>query len=342
MIGENLKTGGIIIRFFGRTGRFLIISLFIFLCTLLYGCAALAASAQEYYSIGMAYYDLGKYEEAEKWLSRASLADRTMTASQYNLGRIAFETKRYKEAAKLFEDVLKKDPDNILALRAAAYSRIKSDNLDKAEKHYSRLMELVPESADDGYNHALVLFAMERYDKAEEVLEKYPYPLQDNSELLLLYARTQKALNKVEAIDSYAKWLNSSSDKKVRYEYAQLLEKNELYARAIEEYRVVLSDSFSDNEEIKKYDVRFSLARLLLTADASSGEGVTEMEAAVSEGFSNIEEAERLQRNTKVSAANRDKLRNIVNNMQRSLEAKQAAEKEAKKKQGNNASKTDL
>lgn len=325
-----MKTGGKIFRFSGKTGRLLIISLFIILCTLIYGCAALAASAQEYYSIGMAYYDLGKYEEAEKWLNRAMLADRTMTASQYNLGRIAFETQRYKEAAKLFEGILKKDPDNLLALRAAAYSRIKDGNIEKAEKHYAKLMILVPESADDGYNHALVLFAMERYDKAAEVLEKYPYPLQDNSELLLLYARTQKALNKVEAIDSYAKWLSLNSDKKVRIEYAQLLEKNELYARAIEEYRAALSDSFSDNEEIKKYDVRFSLARLLLTADASSEEGVTEMEAAVSEGYSKIEEVEKLQKNTKVSAANRDKLRNIVNNMQRSLETKKAAEKEVK------------
>ncbi len=330
MIGAKLTIDEKTPCFFGKNGRFLVFSLFIFLGSLLYGCAALAASAQEYYSIGMAYYDLGKYEEAEKWLNRASLADRTMTASQYNLGRIAFETQRYKDAAKLFESVLKKDPDNIPALKAAAYSRIKSGDLEKAEKHYDKLMALVPESADDGYNHALVLFAMERYDKAEEVLEKYSYSLQDNGELLLLYARTKKALNKTEAIDSYAKWLDSNSDKKVRYEYAQLLEKNELYARAIEEYRLILTDTFSDNDELKKYDVRFSLAALLLTADSSSDEGAKEMEAAVTEGYENINEVEKLQRNTKVSAANRDKLRTIVNNMQRSLEEKKAAEKAAK------------
>jgi tetratricopeptide (TPR) repeat protein len=191
---------------------------------------------------------------------------------------------------------------------------------------------------------------MERYEKAEEVLEKYPYSLQDNNDLILLYARTQKALDKVEAIDSYAKWLNNNSDKKVRYEYAQLLEKYELYARAIEEYRTILSDFDSaaagKDEDIKKSDVRFSLARLLLTADAGSGEGVTEMEAAVSEGYNNIEEVEALQKNTKVSAANRDKLRNIVNNMQRTAEekeAKEAAAREAEKKlQPDDLSETDL
>ena len=85
----------------------------IFICA----CAGFAASAQEYYSIGMSYFELGKYEEAEIWLNRAKAADRTMVASQYNLGRLAFERRRYREAADYFENILVKDPDNILALK---------------------------------------------------------------------------------------------------------------------------------------------------------------------------------------------------------------------------------
>jgi len=337
MITVILKADSKIIRLYGKIGRFFVIFSLIFLASLFSGCAGLAASAQEYFSIGMAYYELGKFDEAEKWLNRAGQADRTMTASQYNLGRIAFETKKYENAVKYFEGILKKDPDNVLALRAAAFTRIKTGDIEKAEKHYNKLLLLVPESADDGYNHALVLFAMERYDKAEEVLEKYTFSLKDNSDLTLLYARTQKALDKVEAIDTYARWLNSnSSDKKVRYEYAQLLEKHNLFARALEEYRTILSDSDSASaqadKDIKKSDIRFSFARLLLTADTENNEGITEMETAVSEGYDNIEEVEKLQKNTKVSAANRDKLRNIVNNMQRAEEAKEKKIKETAEK----------
>jgi len=324
----------------GKSMRFIVIFSLIFLVSLFYGCAGLAASAQEYYSIGMAYFELGKFEDAEKWLNRAKLADRTMTASQYNLGRIAFETKDYEEAVKHFEGILRKDPENILALRAAAFTRIKMNDIEKAEKHYDKLLAIVPESADDGYNHALVLFAMERYEKAEEVMEKYSFPLQDNNDLILLYARTQKALNKVEAIDTYARWLTGNPDKKVRYEYAQLLEKHELYARAMEEYRAVLSalesapaSSTAAGEDVKKSDVRFSLASLLLTADASSGEGITEMETAVKEGYSNIEEIETLQKNTKVSAVNRDKLRTIINDLQRAAEEKEKNEAAGKNSQ---------
>jgi len=354
MITVILKAGGENILFYGKIRRVFAVFLLIFLASLLSGCTGMAASAQEYYSIGMAFYELGKFDEAEKWLNRARQADRTMTASQYNLGRIAFETKKYEDAVKYFEGILKKDPDNVLALRAAAFTRIKMGDIEKAEKHYNKLLLLVPESADDGYNHALVLFAMERYNKAEEVLEKYPFSLKDNNDLTLLYAHTQKALDKVEAIDTYAKWLSSnSSDKKVRYEYAQLLEKHELYARAMEEYRTILSDfasssasaSAATDEDIKKHDIHFSLARLLLTADTESGEGITEMETAVSEGYDNIEEVEKLQKNTKVSAANRNKLRNIVNDMQRTAEAKEKetkAKEAAEKKTEENLQKDDL
>jgi len=296
------------------------------------GCASYAASAQEYYSIGMAYYELGKFEEAEKWLNRARMSNKTMTASQYNLGRIAFETKKYDEAAKLFESILRKDEDNVLALKAAAYTRIKTGDFSIAEKHYRRLLLLIPESTDDGYNHALVLYAMERYGDAETVLEKYPFALLDNSEVMLLHARSQKAQKKPEAIDNYAKWLAVNSDAKVRYEYAQLLEENELYARALEEYRTVLSDSSRTEEELKKSDLRFSIAKLLLTADGESAEGITELEAAVSDGYDDIEAVEELQKINGVSSANKDSLRKIINDMQRIAEEKEKARKEEEEK----------
>ena len=290
----------------------LVFSSLIFFALIICGCAGMAASAEEYYSIGMAYFDLGKYDEAEKWLNRARQSDRTMTASQYNLGRLAFERQRYDEAAKYFEDVLKIDPDNVLALRAAAYTRIKTGDIDIAQRHYSRLLELIPENADDGYNHALVLYAMERYDEAEQVLEKYPHSLYDNRDILLLYARIQSAQNKVEAIDNFSAWLSGGSDPKVRYEYALALEYNELYARALEEYKRAITEVTSSTANIKRSDIRFALARVLLIADSESTEGIAEMRNAVEEGFNDAGAIEKLIESGKVSSANSDSLRDIA------------------------------
>jgi tetratricopeptide (TPR) repeat protein len=289
-------------------------------------CTTWGASAEEYYSLGMAYFELGRFDEAEQWLNRARAANRTQTASEYNLGRIAFEAGRYEDAAKYFEAVLKKDPGNIMALNAAAYTRIKTGDLEAAEGYYQRVLALVPESADDGYNYALVLYAIEKYAEAEAVLGAHEFALLDNNDVLLLYARSQAAQDKIEAADSYAQWLANNSDPKVRYEYAGILEKAELYARALEEYRTALSGLSQDSADLKKTDIRYALARLLLIADAESAEGITELEAAVSEGFSGIETLEELLKDTRISAANRESLQTLIGSTRRALEEAALAE----------------
>jgi tetratricopeptide (TPR) repeat protein len=291
------------------------ISFLISLFSFFFSCVGMATSAEEYFSIGMAYFDIGRFDEAERWLNRARQSDRTMVASTYNLGRLAFERQRYDEAAEYFEDILKSDSDNVFALRAAAYTRIAMGDINTANRHYSRLLQLVPESADDGYNHALVLFAMGRFGETEAVLERFPFALADNRDALLLYARSQAALNKVESIDSFAAWLVVHSDPKVRYEYAQVLEHHEFYARALEEYRLALSETPAASVDPERHDIRFAIARVLLIADDTSTEGITELEAAVNDGFDNIEALEKLMNDERIGTTNINSIRYIISNM---------------------------
>jgi tetratricopeptide (TPR) repeat protein len=283
-----------------------------------------AASAEEYFAIGMAYYDMGKFAEAEKWLNRARAKDRTQSASEYNLGRIAFETGRYDDAIKHFEAVLKRDPVNVLALKAAAYTYIRAGDIEKASALYDRVLALVPESADDGYNYALVLFAMKKYPEAEQVLKNHEFALLDNNDVLLLYARAQKEQNKPEAIDSYDKWLTNNTGAQVRYEYAQLLEAQEMYARAQEEYRLAMDGLPAGSVDPSKQEVRFSIARLLLIADAASGEGITQLQEAVNDGFADTEKISGLLAEERISAANKESVRAIVSQLEQAAAAKTA------------------
>ena len=286
-----------------------------------YGCVGGAASAEEYFAIGMAYYDMGKYAEAEKWLNRARARDRTMTASEYNLGRIAFETGRYEEASRRFESILKRDPNNVMALKAAAYTRIRSGDIEKAQELYDRLLLLVPESADDGYNYALVLYAMKKYPEAEQVLKNHEFALLENNDVLLLYARTQKEQGKVEAIDTYASWLANNNDAKVRYEYGQVLEGHELYARALEEYRAAHAGLSAASVDPARQELRFIIARLILIADSDKNDGITELRGAVNDGFDDIEEMEKLLNDQRISSANRNEVRAVIAEVRRAAEA---------------------
>jgi tetratricopeptide (TPR) repeat protein len=276
-------------------------------------CQSFGASAEEYYSIGMAYFEIGKYEEAERWLSRASAAGRTRLASEYNLGRIAFETGYYEDAADHFETVLERDPDNVMALRALAYTRIRTGELPEAEELYRRVMALIPDNADDGYNHALVLYAMGNYAEAEELILSRPHAFEKNRDMLLLFARTQRALGKVEAADSYAQWLTGGSDGKVRYEYAQTLEGAELFAKALEEYQTALTELPADSPSAP--EIRFSLARVYLVADAGNPQGMTELKAALEAGFADREKLEALAGDERIGEANRLEIQELVKNL---------------------------
>ncbi|MDR2419156.1 MAG: tetratricopeptide repeat protein [Treponema sp.] len=304
-------------------------------------CVTPATSAEEYFAIGMAYFDMGKYAEAEQWLNRAALIDKTKTASEYNLGRIAFENKRYPDALRLFERVLVKDPKNVMALKATAYTHTKLGNLDKAESVYRQVLTLVPESADDGYNHALLLYNMEKYAESEAVLACYPHALLENSDTILLCAQAQKAQHKPEAVNMYERYLEMKSDPIVRYEFAVILEEGGFFARALEEYRAALKDLPDKSENPSKVGLRFSIARLLLIADSGSEEGISEIEAAVKDGFKDSAEVEKLLEERAISDARKADIRRIIDSMNKVPEQAETEEtQETQTSDGEEAAKT--
>jgi tetratricopeptide (TPR) repeat protein len=294
-----------------------------------------ATSAEEYYSIGMAYFDMGKYVEAEKWLNRAISMDKTKTASQYNLGRIAFENKRYTEALVHFERVLKRDPQNTMAMKAAAYTHIQLGNIDKAESLYQKVQALLPQSADDGYNYALFLYAIEKYEESEAVLTRYPHALFENNDMILLTARVNKALHKPEAVDMYERSLGAKNDPLVRYEYAEVLEEGGFYARALEECRTTLKELPDNSENPSKLFLRYTIARLLLIADSESEEGITELESAVTDGFKDTETLEKLLEDSAISDTHKDSIRRVIDGIKRTPQTgatEEAAETEEAEK----------
>jgi len=284
-----------------------------------------AAQAEEYFSIGMAYFEMGKFAEAETWLNRARTADKTMLASEYNLGRIAFETGHYKEAAGYFENILKKDPNNTMALKAAAYSRIKNGDFDKAEAHYAKVLGLVPESADDGFNYALVLYGLQKYEDCERVLNKYPFALEEKAPSVLLLARAQREMGRVEAVDTFAKWIivNAGTPNPQGFlEYARVLEKAEFYARALEQYNDAIKANTKDTETLKKSTIRFEKSRLLLAVDPDNEEGLKEFTDAVNEGFSDIEAIEALTLDKRINQYHRDEIQKILDELKIKMENK--------------------
>lgn len=223
--------------------------LLLFYSFLVFSCITSAAKAEEYYALGSGYLELKKYAEAENWFTKSKFHKSTKIASEYNLGVIAYETGRYREAASYFEQIVKLDMENITALKAAAYTCIKLDELDKAAFYYQLVLNLLPESHDEGYNYAVVLMAMGKAEEAENVLVKYNNV--ENPKALLVLARSLKQQNKAEAADAYNTCLLKNDNPLIRIEYASYLAEIGLTGEAEEEYRKAIDKGNFSREKIE-------------------------------------------------------------------------------------------
>lgn len=248
---------------------------------------------EEYYSIAAAYFDLGKYSEAERWFKLARRSEKTRFAAEYNLGRIAFESGNGEEAARRFEALLAYDPANATVLRAAAYSWMKAENWDRALALYDRIADLLPETEDARYNYALALLRAERYEDASARLKPYVERRSDDRGAILLLASAERKLGRPEAVDRYAAALALKEEASVRIDMAEALEDLELYARALESYRAVLAAGASDSVGGKGF-VRFRAARVMLRAGEDPERSLAELSGAIADGFKDAEALRKL------------------------------------------------
>ena len=243
------------------------VSVFLLIAFLLIlsSCISSVVRAEEYYALGQAYYDLKKYAEAENWFNKAKFHQATRNASEYYLGRIAYDTGRYKDAEEYFERIINRDAENITALKAAAYTCIKLEELGKAEAYYGRVLGLVPESYDDGYNYALVLLAIGKAEEAENVLVRFNNT--EDPKALIIIARSQKQQGKPEAADAYTLSLLKEDNPELRAEFAAYLSEIGHKEKALEQYRLALKNDKLTAE--KKEAINNAIE--LLETDGKSG-----------------------------------------------------------------------
>jgi outer membrane protein OmpA-like peptidoglycan-associated protein len=84
-----------------------------------------------------------------------------------------FNSFAYDDAAKLYENLWKKDSLDTYLTRQLAISYRMLNNTDKAEIYYSKLMKMSDVKAEDYYHYARALQSNEKYKEAKTYMEKY-------------------------------------------------------------------------------------------------------------------------------------------------------------------------
>lgn len=79
----------------------------------------------------------------------------------------------FRKAAAIYEDIIKKHPDDVVALRRAGTALMRIDRHQQAEAHFSALALLPEATPEDFRNYAFVLKVNRKYDQAVMVYERY-------------------------------------------------------------------------------------------------------------------------------------------------------------------------
>jgi tetratricopeptide (TPR) repeat protein len=224
-----------------------------------------ARLAQEWYDIGNAWYDQGKWEKAGTAYSRAIALDPGLSAASYNLSRALAESGNYTGALAAIDAVLASDRLNVKALSSRAYILYKSGNFKAAAGAYDQVLALAPDAPDARFNAALIKVGAKDYEGALAELAPLITASTDDVNVRILNARALAGSGKLTSSDFVT--------------LAGLYVASRDYAKAIDAYAAATAS------DPKNADAWFALARLRLVEAEDGKAGLEALGKALGAGF---------------------------------------------------------
>lgn len=113
---------------------------------------------------------IGKVEEAERFLQQALVLNPDSFSACYTLGNLYFNAERYKEAVTLYLNVYDKHHDdaNLNFMIARAY--VNQGELTMAIPFFEMAHQSAPEDIDLNFEYGLTLCQLEKYEPAYQLL----------------------------------------------------------------------------------------------------------------------------------------------------------------------------
>ncbi|HYD22855.1 MAG TPA: tetratricopeptide repeat protein [Flavipsychrobacter sp.] len=122
------------------------------------------------YRIGESYFQLQKHSEALPWYKRATEMLRFSLDFQNKYGTCLLALNRLSEAQKVFDFVLKEDPDYVSANTNIGFIYMQQNNLTMAYYHLLKANTLDPDHQQTIFNLAILYHGEGKDDKAKALL----------------------------------------------------------------------------------------------------------------------------------------------------------------------------
>lgn len=168
------------------------------------------SSAEACYGLGSAYLNLQKTAEARESFERAiklraSYPD-TLVNAWNNLGILAIREGRAEEAIRCFQEALRLNPDNLIALNNLGNAHRQQKDWNAARTTFERARNVNPNDPDANYGLGMVFAQADdsahAYEYLQRALKSRPVYPEALNNLGILYLRTQR---RDEAVASFEK-----------------------------------------------------------------------------------------------------------------------------------------
>ena len=123
--------------------------------------------------LGISYYRLGNFAEADKFLQQALVLDPQASGAKRYLSRLRFqgaidaiEAKNYTKAVALLDDYVKENPEDGEARFNLGLAQLFAQNLDAAEREFLKCVELIPQNWEVYDRLGYLYERKQQYDKA--------------------------------------------------------------------------------------------------------------------------------------------------------------------------------
>lgn len=152
--------------------------------------------------LGVSYFRLGNYSEADKFLQQALALDPSASAAkqylsrmQYQEGLNALEGGNYKKAVTLLEDYVKQNPQDTEALFNLGLAQLFAEDLEAAEGEFLKTVELMPENWEVYDRLGYIYEIKKNYAKALQNYQK-AYDLHPDSAIEGSVKRVQERIRR--------------------------------------------------------------------------------------------------------------------------------------------------
>ena len=242
-----------------------------------------------YYNLGNAYSALGKLDQSAAAFVRALQIDPAFPSAAYNLGIVHIQSGNIKNGIAVLNNLLDKEPENILVMKILAWGYFKNNNLTMSIKIYKQILHIDPVNKDALNNLTILMLSNQMYEEA------YPYLVQQDEigidESLVFYnlGIAERELK----ISSGLKWFEMAYEKEQNFEKnivalidALTLEEN--YERVVDMYDILIGI----NQDPELY---FDKAFILLTAIEDYELGIPALENALKNGYADFKKIDELK-----------------------------------------------